>query len=77
MKLIDIINAIINKVAMTIYEFKYVGDSKLLDLWVNNVKLESIIKINENIINITFRKLKKFNLFICLFIINLRLNTEV
>ena len=70
MKLIDIINAIINKDAITIYEFRYDNVSELFDLWINNVKLERIIKTNEKIINIIFLKLKKFILFICLFIDN-------
>ena len=77
MKLIDIINAIIKRVEVTICIFKYGIVSKLFDRCINNVRLERIIKVNEKIIKITFLKLKRLNLFIFLFIDNLRLNIKI
>ena len=42
-----------------------------------SVILESMIKMNESMINNKFLKLKKLRLFICLFIDNLGLSTKV
>ena len=42
-----------------------------------SVALESIMKMNESMINNKFLKLKKLKLFICLFIDNLSLITKV
>ena len=73
----DTTKAIIKRDEITIYVFKYGNVSKLFDLWVMSVILESIIKMNESMISNKFLKLKKLKLFICLFIDNLSLSTKV